>query len=169
MIAKTLITISALRALPYILKALSPLRDAGYLTTYLANGTLIPSAVTVVGTGNSPLDLVKALSPRDYFFDAPLSQLNNVTYNTTWDPTLSPLASVDYKAAIGWNGIGNMSNAQRTNLTIFINDAKSRGVTSRFWDTPGYPVFARNNVWKELLAAGATWLNADDLKAASEY
>lgn len=50
-------------ALPFILEALKPLRDAGYLTTYYFNGTIVPSAITVIGTGNSPLDLVEALDP----------------------------------------------------------------------------------------------------------
>ena len=34
---------------PYAVKALQPLRDAGYLTTVTANGTIIPGPVTVIG------------------------------------------------------------------------------------------------------------------------
>jgi hypothetical protein len=156
------------RALPFILKALQPLRSLGYLTTF-ANGTLTKSAVTVVGTGNSPLDLVKALEPRDYFFDAPLTQLTDPSLNTTWDPTLSPLASTDYEVAVGWSGIGNISDAQVANITKFVGDAHSRGIASRFWDTPGWPINARENVWRVLLENGADWLNADDLEAAANF
>ncbi|KAI0788558.1 hypothetical protein C8Q75DRAFT_768858 [Abortiporus biennis] len=155
-------------ALPFILKAFEPLRSAGYLTTF-ANGTLTQSVVTVVGTGNSPIEQVKALSPRDYFFDAPLTQLSDPSLNTTWDPTLSPLASTDYQEAIGWNGLGNISGAQLANLTQFVQDAHSRGIKARFWDTPAWPVNARTNIWSVLLENGADWLNADDLKAASEF
>jgi hypothetical protein len=37
---------------PYVIRALQPLRDAGYLTTY--NGTsVVTGPVTVVGTGNT--------------------------------------------------------------------------------------------------------------------
>ncbi|OJT07460.1 Altered inheritance of mitochondria protein 6 -like protein [Trametes pubescens] len=156
-------------ALPFILKALQPLRAAGYLTTALANGTITPSAVTVVGTGNSPLAQVKALSPRDYFFDAPLTQLTDPSLNTTWDPTLSPLASTDYETAVGWNGIGNITDEQRANITRFVGDAHARGITARFWDTPAWPVHARENIWRTLSEEGADWLNADDLAAASSF
>ncbi|PSS37557.1 hypothetical protein PHLCEN_2v573 [Hermanssonia centrifuga] len=156
------------QALPFILKDLQPLREAGLLTTF-ANGVLTQSAVTVVGTGNSPLDLVKELSPRDYFFDAPLTQLTDPSLNTTWDPTLSPLASTDYEVAVGWSGIGNISEAQLANITKFVGDAHERGIAARFWDTPGWPINARNSVWTVLINNGADWLNADDLEAASEF
>jgi hypothetical protein len=32
-----------------------------------------------------------------------------------------------------------------------------------------WPVSARENVWRVLLENGVDWLNADDLKAASEF
>jgi hypothetical protein len=122
---------------------LQPLRSRGYLTTF-ANGTLTSSAVTVVGTGNTPLDGVKALEPRDYFFDAPLTQLTDPSLNTTWSKSLSPIASTDWEVAVGWSGIGNISDAQLGNLTKFVNDAHSFGITARYWDLPGWPIHARH-------------------------
>lgn len=154
--------------MPFILKAFEPLRQGGFLTTF-ANGSLTTSAVTIVGTGNSPLDLVKALEPRDYFFDAPLTQLTDPSLNTTWDPTLSPLASTDYVPAVGYTGIGAITDAQVANITKFVGDAHARGIKARFWDTPGWPIQARTNVWNALLANGADWLNADDLEAAANF
>ena len=144
------------------------MRARGYLTTF-ANGRLTSSAITVIGTGNSPLEQVKALSPRDYFFDAPLAQLTDLSFNTTWDATLAPIASTDYMTAVGWNGVGNISDAQRSNITQFIGDAHTRGIQARFWDTPAWPAFARDNVWRVLLEEGSDWLNADDLEAASSF
>ncbi|KAH9944057.1 uncharacterized protein BXZ73DRAFT_39943 [Epithele typhae] len=155
-------------ALPFILDAFEPLRSRGYLTTF-ANGVLTRSAITVIGTGNSPLEQVKALEPRDYFFDAPLTQLTDPSLNTTWDATLAPIASTDYETAVGWSGIGNISDEQSANLTRFIADAHQRGIQARFWDTPAWPIFARNNIWRVLAEAGADWLNADDLEAASSF
>jgi hypothetical protein len=157
------------RALPYVLKELEPLRSQGYLTTYLANGTLVPSAITVVGTGNSPLPQVLALSPRDYFFDAPLAQLTNTSLLAEWNATVAPIASTDYAATVAWNGIGNASAAALANVTRLVGDAHSRGIQARFWDTPGWPISARNAVWATLLENGADWLNADDLAAASSF
>lgn len=151
--------------LPFVLDALKPLRDAGYLTTYYPNGTYITSAVTAIGTGNTPLDGIQALSPRDLFFDAPLTELAG---STTYNLTISPLASTDYANVVGWDGIGNISDGQLANLTKVVNDAHSLGIKARFWDTPEWPIEARNNVWKVLVENGADWLNADDIKAASE-
>lgn len=150
------------------MKALEPLRSLGYLTTF-ANGSLTQSVITVIGTGNTPLEGVKALSPRDYFFDGPLTGLTDPSSNTTWDSTISPIASTDYEVAVGWSGIGNISDAQLANVTKFVGDAHARGIAARFWDTPGWPIHARNNVWQMLLENGADWLNADDLEAASTF
>lgn len=149
-----------------MLEALSPLRERGYLSTF-ADGAFTQSAVLVIGTGNTPLAQVQALSPRDFFFDAPLTGLEDTTVD--WNPTLSPIASTDFAAAVGWNGLGTISDAQLGNLTKFINDAKARGINSRFWNTPEWPVFAQENIWRVLLNNGAFWLNADDLEAASQF
>ena len=62
---------------PYVQSALQPLRDKSYLTRL--NGTgLTRGPITVVGTGNTPFDLVnlEETNPhRDVFFDAPLGEL----------------------------------------------------------------------------------------------
>ncbi|KAI5121817.1 hypothetical protein M0805_003253 [Coniferiporia weirii] len=155
-------------ALPVILQALEPLRQRKFLTTF-SNGTISPGPVLVIGTGNSPLEQVKELSPRDYFFDAPLDQLTNSSLNTNWDDTLSPIASTDYGSSVGWDGINNITEIQRATILSLVSDAHSRGIKARFWDTPGWPISARTNVWVELMNDGADWLNADDLEAASSF
>ncbi|KAG6888685.1 hypothetical protein C0995_006675 [Termitomyces sp. Mi166 len=154
--------------LPFVLEALEPLRKANYLTT-LVQGELNIGAITVVGTGNTPLEGIQALEPRDVFFDAPLNGLTDPSINATWNTSLSPIASVDYEAVVGWNGIQNITEEQRSAITNLVQTAHSFGIKARFWDTPGWPIEARNNVWKELLNDGADWLNADDLEAASDF
>jgi len=138
------------------------------LTTF-ANGTLSTSAVTVVGTGNTPLEGIKALEPRDVFFDAPLTQLTDPSLNTTWGPSLSPIASTDWETAVGWSGVGNISETQLSNLTKFVQDAHAVGITARYWDIPGWPIRARRAIWEQNLLAGVDWLNADDLEAAAQF
>ena len=60
---------------PWILKQLQPLRDRNWLS-FVENDTLNMRAVTVVGTGNTPFDVLLEnggnASYRDTFFDAPL-------------------------------------------------------------------------------------------------
>ncbi|RDK39809.1 hypothetical protein M752DRAFT_320685 [Aspergillus phoenicis ATCC 13157] len=65
----------------YVHAQLAPLRERGYLSFF--NGTdIIPGPITVVGTGNTPFNLVTAnTTHRDIFFDAPLNKLvdDNIT------------------------------------------------------------------------------------------
>ncbi|KAH8805729.1 hypothetical protein F5884DRAFT_823348 [Xylogone sp. PMI_703] len=63
---------------PVILKHLEPLRERGWLT-YVQDGKVHPRPITVVGTGNTPFDVLMANSTyRDAFFDAPLDEM--------WEP-----------------------------------------------------------------------------------
>ncbi|KAJ7619120.1 hypothetical protein DFH06DRAFT_1235366 [Mycena polygramma] len=148
--------------LPFVLSALQPLRERGYLSTCGSNGTCTLGPVLAVGTGNTPLTGIQALSTRDLFFDAPLDALN-----ATFDITISPIASTDYGASIGWSGIGTINETQLATIQKLVADAHGLGLRARFWDTPGWPIQARNNVWQTLMDNGADWLNADDLEAAA--
>ncbi|KAJ3757196.1 hypothetical protein EV360DRAFT_46525 [Lentinula raphanica] len=153
--------------LPPVLTALQPLRRLNYLTTF-TNNTLTPSALTIIGTGNTPLQRIKSLSPRDIFFDAPLASLNDDP-DTIYNTTLSPIASTDYEVAIGWDGIGDISETQAGEVERLVGEAHRRGMKARFWDTPGWPVQARGKVWEVLVEKGADWLNVDDVEAASLF
>lgn len=68
---------------PYVSAQLEPLRQHGYLTHF--NGTdLIQGPITIVGTGNTPFDLVISNSTyRDIFFDAPLDQMADINDKPT--------------------------------------------------------------------------------------
>lgn len=60
---------------PIVLQQLQPLRERGWLT-FVENGVLHPGPVTVVGTGETPFDLlVSNKDYRDAFFDAPLQTM----------------------------------------------------------------------------------------------
>lgn len=62
----------------WVLDQLEPLRKRGWLS-YVENDTLHTRPITVVGTGNTPFDvLTKNSTYRDAFFDAPL--------DTMWEP-----------------------------------------------------------------------------------
>ncbi len=139
------------------------------MTTF-KNGVLKTSAVTVVGTGNTPLDSVLALEPRDYFFDALLPNLGtNPSGNTTWSPNISPIASTSFAQTVGWSGINDITDTQQQTIDKLVTTAHGLGIKARFWDTPGWPIFARDKIWQQLANSGADWLNADDLEAASKF
>ncbi|KAJ6608268.1 hypothetical protein B0H10DRAFT_2068230 [Mycena sp. CBHHK59/15] len=135
-----------------LLNALQPLRAGGHLTTY-ANGQITQGAVTVVGTGNTPLASVIASNPRDVFFDANILQLYSTKPGAglEWGAEIAPLASCSYGSV--------SSTAQMQEL---VRNAHDFGIRSRFWDTA-----ASVSTWDTFWAAGSDWVNADDLQAVS--
>jgi hypothetical protein len=158
---------------PSVVQALQPLRAQGWLTK--VNGsTVTKGPITVVGTGlasmtiidigNTPLNQILAASTRDYFFDAPLGHLNS-----TFTPAVSPIASGDYEVLVGWDGKTAVNDTVRRNISTIVQQAHSAGLMTRFWDTPLYPIYARDAVWQVLFEEGSDLLNGDDLLAASSF
>jgi hypothetical protein len=103
-------------------------------------------------------------STRDYFFDAPLGNLNS-----SFTPSLSPIASGDYEVLVGWNGRTPLNDTYTQRISKQVNDAHAAGLLTRYWDTPLTPIFARNAVWSALLGQGSDLLNGDDLEAAANF
>lgn len=151
---------------PAVISALQPLRDAGYLTT--VNGTDVTTgAVTVIGTGNTPLDQVQGVESRDYFFDANIALLNTTQSNVT--SSVSLIASGDFTAIFGPINGTSFSQDQLNTLDSQIAIASSKGIGVRYWDTPAWPISKRNAVWTTLTEAGVKLLNADDLPSAAGF
>ena len=154
------------KTFPYVIQALEPLRSAGYLTT--CNGTHVTNgAVTVIGTGNTPLDQVAGVENRDYFYDANLALLSTTQADITSD--ISPIASAQFTRYIGNINGTEFNSTQLQVLHSQLQVAKERGIGGRYWDTPAWPVSTRNAVWAELTKAGVALLNADDLAAAAGF
>ncbi|OCT52648.1 Altered inheritance of mitochondria protein 6 [Cladophialophora carrionii] len=151
---------------PAVVAALQPLRSAGYLTTFNGTGVTV-GPVTVIGTGNTPLDQIAPVQQRDYFFDAQLHLLNSTQSNIT--AAISPVASTAFSAQIGAVNGTTFNSTQLATLRSQIALAKSKGILPRYWDTPGWPISTRNAVWGTLLQEGVGLLNADDLPAAAGF
>ena len=162
--------------LPAVVDALQPLKRAGYLTSYdKGNGGVKNGPITIIGTGNTQLSQVQGVSPRDYFYDAPLAKLKSTYSNITSD--VSPIASVDLKSAFGDNTkdmqklkrTGRFSKAQQAILDEQVSYAHSKGIGARYWDTPGFPISTRNRIWTTLWEAGVALINVDDLVAGASF
>lgn len=152
------------KAWPYVLKALEPLRERDWLTT--VNGSTIkPGPVTIIGTGSSPLSLIAPVNLRDYFFDGPL--LNLEAQNIT--RAISPIASAAFSSAIGQIHGTGLNATQKKTLEKHVKDAHDKGISVRYWDLPSWPISTRNKVWRELVTAGVDLLNVDDLEAAAGF
>lgn len=151
---------------PEVVKALQPLREARYLTTFNGSaGGVTAGPVTVIGTGNTPLNQVQGVSPRDYFYDAPLATLNSTFSNITSD--VSQIASVSFSSQFGTVRNATFNATQQTLLESQIAVAHGKGIGVRYWDQPLWPVGTRNGIWRLLWDAGADLLNCDDLEGAA--
>lgn len=150
---------------PVLLSQLQPLRDRNWLT-YYDGEKLVQGPLTIVGTGKTPFDLVQQNSTdRFIFFDAPLLSISDAQYNTT----NSYYASTNLKAAIGWVWLNRLSKGQVGKLDQQIKAAEEKGLKSRYWDTPAWPIKLRNNIWAQLMDLGAGMLNVDDLVSATRW
>lgn len=149
---------------PWVMKQLGPLRERGWLSRF-EDGKFHHGPITVVGTGNTPFDLIVQNSTyRDAFFDAPLDGLKN----SPFDATNSYYASVSFWKAIGavwWKGMPG--NGQLVKIKEHLREAHQRGLKARYWQLPEWPIHVRNRMWKVLGQEGIDMLNVDDLEAAT--
>lgn len=152
---------------PAVLEALEPLRTGEWLTTFDGKERF-NRPVTVIGTGNTLLEDVRKASPRDVFFDAPLSQLSNAEYaELTADE--SPIASTNFASSFGDVRRRELDDTQLSLLKSQIGTAHDKGIKARYWNQPAYPIGTRNAIWRTLWDEGVDLLNVDDLKGASEF
>ncbi|KAG7927650.1 hypothetical protein KL925_002008 [Ogataea polymorpha] len=150
----------------YVYNALEPLRKKNYLTTYNStNDTWKQGPLTVIGTGKTPFEKVQSLAVRDVFFDGVLGGLND-----SFTAGTSPIASSSLEALVGKVGsIDGLNASQIQRLNEAISDAHAKGIYTRIWDTPWWPVEKQTNVWRQILQAGSDFLNADDLEYAIHF
>ena len=151
---------------PVVIDALQPLRDAGYLTNY-NNGTITKGPITVIGTGNTPLDQIQGISPRDYFYDANLALLSTDQINVT--AAESPIASAQFSKYIGPITGTGLNDTQLGLVREHLAYAQSKGIQGRYWATPAWPISTRNTVWRTLMTEGVGLLNADALSEAAGF
>lgn len=146
-----------------VVEQLEPLRQRDWLTFY-ADGTTHTRPITVVGTGNTPFDLLISNSTyRDYFYDAPLHKLNS-----DYDATNSYYASVSFGSTIGSPWMGGLGTEQIERIRAQVKAAHERGLKARYWDLPAWPISTRYRLWDLLVKEGVDLLNVDDVKGAAK-
>lgn len=165
---------NAADTMPIIIDELEPLRRRGFLTHH--NGSqVVDGLVTVVGTGNTRLDLIisgESNPHRDIFFDAPLDELwgdeENVANATKYTSENSYYASVSFAKAIGSPWLGVLKPSQVNIIRGQVLEASKRGLKARYWDTPSWPVGLRDHIWDVLVREGVGMLNVDDVDGAAK-
>jgi hypothetical protein len=150
---------------PVLQTQLQKFRDNNWLT-YYDGTTLYQGPLTIVGSGNTPFELVQQNSTNRFiFYDAPLQSVSQPQYNTT----NSYYASANLKAAMGGLWLGTFSWKQENNVKQQIQAAAQKGLKSRYWDTPAWPIGMRDRVWAKLMEFGVGVLNVDDLVSATRW
>ena len=152
---------------PFVNAHLEPLRKGGWLRYWNGSSkSIVPGPLTIVGTGNVPFDSIMANDTyRDIFYDAPIYDLDS----NTFDSSNSFFASAALGRAIGQPSLGHFNAQSMAKLTSQVANAEARGLLSRYWDTPAWPIAARDRIWNTLVRHGVGMLNVDDLESATRW
>jgi hypothetical protein len=153
--------------------SIGSLYEAGYLAYFdTKENTYINGAVTVVATGNVPVDLIMDNKEnRLIFYDAPLAEfsLKSPTNSTSiYNETNTYSASASMRQAVGFPWFGRYSGGQIDKLRDQVGGAQRAGLKTRYWDFPGWPILLRNYIWGLLVREGVDYLTVDDLQAATK-
>lgn len=135
------------------------LADYESMLTVFSQGKVEEKAVTVILSGDSPREILKAESRRLAAIDGRLSDLE-----APIDPSLTPLISDSWAGTFKWNRDGEMPKDIRKKLKAATEKAHKGGAIVRFWAIP-----AREDFWETLLDAGVDLINADDLPRLQKF
>jgi len=130
----------------------------GMLTRF-TEATNTPGAVTVILSGERPIQQVRAERERWCAIDGRLPDLA-----TNPPLQLVPLVSDNWAMVFGRFPEGELSTPTRQKLRDIVNQAHTQGRRVRFWGTPDEP-----RVWGELNAAGVDLLNTDNLAGLAAF
>jgi hypothetical protein len=138
------------------------LRDvlAGYegMLTHFTSTNTVPGAITVILSGNRPVQLVAAEAQRLCALDGRISDLEaNPSIH------LFPLISESWRPTFGAFTAGGLSDADKARLRQLVATTHGQGRRLRFWGTPDQP-FA----WRELYTEGVDLLNTDNLAGLAD-
>lgn len=154
---------------------LQPLISKGYVTTYnKVSDTWYQGPLTVIISGEYPIEEIASMNPRTMFIDAPLvefdsfvTQIQQLRYDRPIS-TVSIQSSAALRRIINSKGTtpGGLTPQERELIQAAFKRVHDAGVMTRVWDTPTWPVEQRDAVWSDLIELGVDLLNADDLMGA---
>jgi hypothetical protein len=129
------------------------------MLTVVRDGQVQPGAVTVIISGDRPIERVAAGKIRYAGIDGRMSDLDS---DVAAD--LMPLVSDSWISHFRWRGQGEMPAAEKEKLREFVAKAHAKGRRVRFWAIPSNPA-----VWTELATAGVDLINTDDLPGLAAF
>lgn len=129
------------------------LLDYADMLTSFTPGSTTKGAVTVILSGDRPIEVVAAETTRYVGIDGRVSDLDGEV-----NPHLMPLISDNWRSHFDWFGSGPMPDAARDTLHEIATKAHNVGCIVRFWGIP-----PREDLWDALLAGGVDLINTDNL------
>jgi hypothetical protein len=139
--------------------ALKPLlaKYSSLLTSY-ENGVIHPGLITIVLSGNRPVNTIKNETKRYAFVDDRLNE------NTAKSTDVYLMSSCKYSKFLHWAGKGALSEKEDANFKMAISTAHQQGKKVRLYAAP-----ENKAVWRYLLAAGVDMINTDELAALKTF
>ena len=123
------------------------------------DGNFTAKAVTVVISGDRPVEVIAKSNPRWAGIDGRLSDLDSSAV-----ASLMPLISDDWRRHFSYRGEGELSQDERAKLTKIVQDAHQQGRKVRFWATP-----ESTNLWNELVKAKVDLIGTDRLDQLKNF
>ncbi|RKD88272.1 phosphatidylinositol-specific phospholipase C/glycerophosphodiester phosphodiesterase family protein [Mangrovibacterium diazotrophicum] len=114
-------------------------------------------AVTIILSGDRPIEAVAAEKQRYCFIDGRLDEESFAAKQS-----LIPLLSDDWTNFFQWDGTAEISAAELTKLKSFVDHCHREHKIIRFWGYPNKPAEIRNRVWQTLKDAGVDLIGCDD-------
>ncbi len=140
------------------------LEDYRSILTAFETGEKRHGAVTVVVSGNRPIETMQSQKVRYAGFDGRLPNLD-----ADISPDLMPMVSDNWARNFRWDGNGNISKEEKQKLHEMAEKARTKQYVLRFWSTPNQTHEQRIAVWTELKRAGVGLIGADDLQELYDF
>jgi glycerophosphoryl diester phosphodiesterase len=116
-------------------------------------------ALTIILTGNRPLEMMAAEPLRYTAIDGRLADLK-----PNLSPQLVPLISESWTQHFKWRGKGAFPAEEQIKLRQLVGRVHQQGRRLRFWAIPDAP-----GGWRELQAAGVDVIGTDDLVGLAKF
>lgn len=129
------------------------------MLTVVEDDRIEQKAVTIVISGNRPVQEIAAMNPRYAAMDGRLADLGGDVPSH-----FMPLVSDHWLRHFRWQGDGPMPEEEQRQLRKFVRQAHQEQRQVRFWATPEDPA-----VWAELLDAGVDFIGTDELEKLSAF
>ena len=129
------------------------------MLTKFTSGETRTGAVTVVLSGNRPINTVAAERERWVGIDGRLPDLDESP-----SPHLVPLVSDNWTKFFEWRGEGALSASERSKLKALVERAHAARHRIRFWAVPDTEAG-----WRVMREAGVDLINTDDLPGLQKF